>query len=573
MADQSPPPEPSTSAAASGRLTLLARLVRSPTLSALVLLVLTLAAFVPGLASVQTVDREEARYAIATQNMLATGDYLSAETDLGDIGPLYLGSHWLQALTVGAGGESAFSAIGAHRLPSLVLAVLAVFLLWWAARSFGDPAAAFLAAGLFAVTLLAALLARAASPDALILVLLVLGQAALARAWTEPGRSASLVLALAFWGAAILGVLAAGLLVPVILAASALILSAERRSTAWLRALAPFPGILAFLLFLLGWTATLWLDQGPAAAAIGLLGRLESFAPGGLPDALPPGTHLFFGMLSAFPALVIVLLALGWIFDRLRRPVVVFALAWALPVWIAAELAGDKAPTQIAPALPALALLAGAALADGGLARLSPVRTILASSLVTIPLGLLIAVFAASLAFGLHIPAVGIALQAASIVLGLLAFILWRRRAGGESIGLAAAGSSLLTGLAFFASLAPGLGGLRLSERALDLARASAACPEPQIVAGGYREPSLVFLAGPRTRSGGGSESADLLAAGGCAVAIVDRASIDTFLSRAVDLGLTVEAAGEVAGINVGNARPTELTIFTRTDLPASAQP
>jgi hypothetical protein len=256
------------------------------------------------------------------------------------------------------------------------------------------------------------------------------------------------------------------------------------------------------------------------------------------------------------------------VFDNLRRPVVVFSLAWAVPVWIAAELAADKAPTQIAPALPALALLAGAALASGGLSRLSPLRTIVATSLVTIPLGLLVAVGVAGGGFQLRVPPAGVALQLLAIALGLTGFILWRRRASGASVGLAAAGSALLTGLAFFAFIAPGLGGLHLSERAVGLARASAGCPDPQIVSGGYREPSLAFLAGPESRSGGGSESADFLAASECAVAIVDSDSVDSFLSRAADLGLTVEPAGAVSGINVGNARPTGLTVFIRTDAP-----
>ena len=575
MADPGPiTPRPQATPIPDGRAAkLLAALVRSRAASALVLLLLALLAFAPGLASVQPIDREEARYAVVTQNMLATGDFLSAETDVGTIGPVSLGAHWLQAAAVAMGGPSAFAAIGVHRLPSLLLATLAVFLLWWTGRSFGNAAASLLSAALFSVTLLPVLSARGASSDSLVLVLVILGQAALARSWTGPANAAAPPLALAFWGAAVLGVLAAGLLVPLVLGASVAILSAERRSTAWLRALAPFPGLLAFVIFLLGWTAVLWLDQGPSAAATGLLGRVASFAPGGLPGALPPGAHLFFGALSAFPVLVLVLLALSWIFDRLRRPVVFFSLAWALPVWIAAELAGDKAPTQIVPALPALALLAGAALSEGGLARTGGLRTLFATSFITIPLGLLLAVVAVVIAFGVPFPAFGAALQGVALGLGVLAFILWRRHAPGESVGLAAAGSSLVTGLAFFAFLAPGLGGLRLSERALELARANAACPDPQIVAGGYREPSLAFLAGPRTRSGGGSESADLLGASQCAVAIVDRASVDSFLSRAVDLGLTVAPVGQVEGINVGNGRQTELTVFVRTRTPAPPQP
>ncbi len=559
---------------ASSRLTAsLASVVGSRVASGLFLLALALLAFVPGLSAIQAVDREEARYAVVTQNMIATGDFLTAETDIGPIGPVALGAHWLQAAVVALGGEGAFAAIGMHRLPSLALGVLAVFLLWWAARSFGDPSAAFLAAALFSVTLLVALAARGASPDALILVLVVLGQGALARALTADSSTPDLRAAVAFWTAAALGVLTAGLLVPAVLATSALILSAERRSTRWLGVLAPFPGLLLFVLFLLAWAAILWLDQGPQEAAIGILGRVESFAPGGFPAALPPGTHLLFGALSAFPILILVLLSLSWVFDRLRRPAVVFSLAWAVPVWVAAELAGDKAPTQVLAALPALALLAGAALAEGALGRTGLFRTAVASSLVTVPLGLLVAVGAIGVAFGVHLPPLGILVQLAAVAVGATAFLLWRRGASGVSVGLTAGASSLLTIIAFVAVLAPGFGGLRLSERVLAVARANVSCADPQIVAGGYREPSLAFLAGPATRAGGGSESADLLAANPCAVAIVERGAVDAFDERAADLGLAISAVGEVDGINVGNGRATRLTVYIRSEPPPAPRP
>jgi hypothetical protein len=96
---------------------------------------------------------------------------------------------------------------------------------------------------LFSVTLLPVLSARGASSDSLVLVLVILGQAALARSWTGPANAAAPPLALAFWGAAVLGVLAAGLLVPLVLAASVAILSSAARPPGSGRSL-PFPAFL-----------------------------------------------------------------------------------------------------------------------------------------------------------------------------------------------------------------------------------------------------------------------------------------------------------------------------------------
>ncbi|MDP1986201.1 ArnT family glycosyltransferase, partial [Phenylobacterium sp.] len=86
----------------------------------LLLLIAALILLVPGLTGLPPVDRDESRYAVATTQMLASGDYVDIRFQ---DQPRYLqpaGVYWLQALSAGAFTEPEARQIWAFRLPSLL---------------------------------------------------------------------------------------------------------------------------------------------------------------------------------------------------------------------------------------------------------------------------------------------------------------------------------------------------------------------------------------------------------------------------------------------------------------------
>src|SRR5579884_3968168 len=116
----------------------------------IVLLVFTLLALLPGFFSIPPVDRDEARFAQATKQMLETGQYVDIRFQDEVRYKKPVGLYWLQAAAVKAGEAvgipSARTTIWLYRLPSLFGAIGAVLLTYWAALAFVARRSAALAA-------------------------------------------------------------------------------------------------------------------------------------------------------------------------------------------------------------------------------------------------------------------------------------------------------------------------------------------------------------------------------------------------------------------------------------------
>src|SRR3712207_5045898 len=121
-----------------------ATLTRSRRISFLV--AISLAAFLPGFFSIPPIDRDEARYAQASKQMMETGDYLdiSFQEEARYLQPA--GIYWLHVAAALLTGTGANAPIWVHRLPSLAGASLAVLLTYWVALPLAGQAAALIAA-------------------------------------------------------------------------------------------------------------------------------------------------------------------------------------------------------------------------------------------------------------------------------------------------------------------------------------------------------------------------------------------------------------------------------------------
>ena len=82
------------------------------------LLLLSLSLFVPGLTSLPPVDRDEARYIQATRQMLETGDLVQIRFQDEARNKKPIGIYWLQAAAVAAFSSPESAAIWPYRLPS-----------------------------------------------------------------------------------------------------------------------------------------------------------------------------------------------------------------------------------------------------------------------------------------------------------------------------------------------------------------------------------------------------------------------------------------------------------------------
>src|SRR5256714_1566889 len=105
-----------------------------------VLLLVSFLAFLPGFFAIPPIDRDEARFAQATKQMIETGDYVDIRFQDEVRYKKPVGIYWLQAGAVRAaeaiGLPQARSTIWLYRVPSLIGAIGAMLLTYWVALAF-----------------------------------------------------------------------------------------------------------------------------------------------------------------------------------------------------------------------------------------------------------------------------------------------------------------------------------------------------------------------------------------------------------------------------------------------------
>ena len=231
---------------------------RSHARACALLVLLSLACFLPGFVSLQPMDRDEPRYAQASKQMLESGDFVDIRFQNEARHKKPVGIYWLQAASVAAGEAlgvpDAHTAIALYRIPSLIGATAMVLLTYWAALAFGGRREAFLAAAFVAACVIVMVEARLAKTDAVLGTCSVAAMGALARAYFVRGAARlPLSTVLIFWLAVAAGVLVKGPLVPMFAALAVLALFFRERSARWFLALRPGLGVLIVLALALPW--------------------------------------------------------------------------------------------------------------------------------------------------------------------------------------------------------------------------------------------------------------------------------------------------------------------------------
>lgn len=434
-----------------------------------------LISFLPGLASIPPIDRDEARYVQATVQMVETGDLIDIRFQDQARHKKPAGAYWAQFASLHATGQiddvkRGERAIWAHRLPSVLGALIAVWATYLSGAALFSRRSALIGAGLLAVTVSLALEAHIAKTDALLAgaSAVVLYGIATQKAWPA-------------WLGLAFGLLLKG---PILLGLAVITLSVDAlwsRSTARLRALLkPMPILLA-LLIAVPWFVAIGLKTDGAffAEALGrdlggkIAGAQETH--GGA-----PGYYLLSSLFFFWPGILAVPVAALFAWTRRGDANVRLLITWVVPVWILLELVPTKLPHYTLILYPALVLLAGAGWVSLTDARKSRTTGLILAAVM----GILVAVSLAGTLWSFIAP-----VWVVLIAFGLIAL-------------MGSAGLCLVRGqekrALIFASLFLGVsfGGIVGPSPLLDLSpRLVAHIPAgTQIASPDYREPSLVFL-------------------------------------------------------------------------------
>lgn len=541
-------------------------LAATDTRSIAVLVLLSLACFAPGQMTIPPVDRDEARFAQATTQMLETGEFIDIR--LHD-NPRYdkpVGIHWLQAIAVSLIGGDVPAAIWVYRLPSLIGACLIVLLAYWAALPLGDRRIAIVAGMMMAALLLLNVEARLAKTDAVLNASILVCQAVLLRLYLRgPELTVPLGWAVSFWVAVGIGVLVKGPILLFFVGLTVIAASLLQRGVGWLSGLRPLPGLAIALAIALPWYVGIWFATDGAfyAKAIGY-SITDKITTGMQSHGAPPGYYFALFWLTAWPIAAVAATSVPWMWRERRSALVGFVAAWVVPSWIAYELFATKLPHYVLPLYPAIAIVGAASLVGGhidpsrwwvrllfSLAALGPVTTIGAAAFAAIYLGGGVPVALIPLAL-----VVAIAVVAALILVGARELLpAWL---------LLAVVAAPVTYAGVFGVVAPNLSGLWLSPRLAEAATEVAGCAQPGVIAVGNREASLMFAIGTDIEFGNGEEAANFLAGGDCRAAIVEAASEQDFVDQLQSVDVVPGPAVRVLGINIGNGDRLDFGVYGR---------
>lgn len=550
----------------------------------LALSLLCLVLYLPGLAALPPMDRDESRFVQATRQMLETGDYIRIQFQDEMRAKKPAGTYWLQAASVKALSHPASTEVWPYRLPSALAAWATVLLTFFFGRALIGERPALLAGVLMAGALMLVQEAHLGKSDALLLLCTTLAQGTLARFYvgakaremqgggggcgggaSGPVTANSLMMpgtgaALVFWLAQGAAILVKGPVVPVISLLTLAALWIADRNLRWFVAMKPVLGTAVAAAIAAPWFAAV--SQATDGAFVGeavkgdllpkLLGAQESH--GGF-----PGLYLLSASLTFWPGSLLLWPAVAKMWGQRKRLAFRVLLAWAVPTWLMFEIIPTKLPHYVLPAFPALALMVAALATEG--AEVFRHRAAKAWYAVWTLIGLVLAaaVVALPIQFGSGFDAATIP-AAIGIVLATLlpAVLAWQGRAATAALALALTAAATFP--VVYQGVLPGLDRLFLSRGAAKIV-ATVGSDGP-VASAGYSEPSLVFLLGTQTRLLDGAGAAAHLADHRRTLAVVSDRELPAFMAAATERKLEIEEFGRVDGLNYSRGKPTTLVVL-----------
>ena len=444
-----------------------------------------------------------------------------------------------------------------YRIPSLIGAIGAVLLTYWAALAFVTRRGAALAALMMCGSVLLGVEARLAKTDAMLLLTVVAAMGAMARVYLswqrgeDPAHPPWSWPAI-FWTALAGGILIKGPLILMFVGLTILALAILDRSAAWLWRLRPVWGLMWMLVLVLPWFVAIFWRAGDAFFANSLGGDMLSKLGAQESHGAPPGLYLLLFWITFWPGAraggdggaggvagaararrAVPAGVADPVLDRVRTR------ADQAAALRAAALSGDRDPHRRragAPRAVAIVAEAGRGLvvchSGAGVGHRRRRRD------------------QADASTGVS----GLAVSGGGDDLRPVRVVAVRGQPRRAFAAQRAWSPRCFWSIGIYGIVMPSLTPLFPSA---EIARAlrNVVCVGPKAAAAGFHEPSLVFMTGTDTLLTDGSGAADFLGQGSCRFALVESRSERAFVQRAEAIGLRYNVATRIEGYNISQGK------------------
>jgi 4-amino-4-deoxy-L-arabinose transferase-like glycosyltransferase len=545
-----------------------------PQWAAALLVAFCLAVNLPGIASLPVTDRDEARFAQATKQMLETGDYVDIRFQDEPRYKKPVGVYWLQALSVAAFSSPEAKAIWAYRIPSFLGILAAVLLLWRMAVPLYGRQNALLAALLLAAAMGVNLEARIAKADALLLACIVAAQLALGRIYlSQRTPRETMVPAALFWIAIGLGTLVKGPIAPGLAFLTILPLAIYDPERSWLRNLHFWWGIPLCLLIVLPWFVAIGIASGGEFFQQSL-GKdfVAKLGSGQESHWGPPGFYLITFWWTFWPG---ALIATGggalWLWRNRMHRRALFLLAWMVPFWLVIEAAPTKLPHYILPIFPAIAIAAAWVLREVAIPGTIPRRSYKQAAAIWLLVAVLQATFLIVVLVKFKVtPSPWLILL--TIPYGVAAWLTFRAAWLERFYAALATGivSAALVYIAAFRIVLPGTEAIWPSEQIAEIEQALRPCSSTPLMLTRFREPSAVFRVGTDTRMADELGALEALRTGKTDFAVFNSDAFNRIAKQGVT-GELPQVLACISGFNVARGRKARLHVLTMKSAEALA--
>ena len=542
------------------------------------LIILIFLALLSGQYSIPPIDRDEARFAQASSQMIQSGDYVNIKFQDEIRAKKPIGIYWLQAFS---GKIFSQENIGSYRIPSLLSSIITLVFVGLITRLIFPLYQTLIVTLLFASSIVFMGEAHLAKTDATLLCLICVQQYFLLKIILDRDNTYKVkyLYPTIVWLAFSFGILVKGPLSIAILFPTVIAFSIIYKSINLIKSLRPILGFLICSLVILPWffaideeTNGMFLQK---AFEEDFFSKLKSGQEG---HGAWPGTHLLTLSISIWPIATFLPCLILFCIQNKANMIIRFLICWILPFWIVIEIIPTKLFHYALPVLPAIAILA-----IGGIfqfkSNIKKIKSVLLQkityfSCVLFSFGgiiLSVGIFYISSNFNIENDFILTFLTILLVLIGILIFVLSlilifdfkilylhiSKNFSNILLSIIALGS--IFNIINYNFVLPKLDYLYPSKTIINkLAKVKT----DAIASSGYHEPSLVFLLNGNVLLSNPHEVAIFMAEGKNNVALIEKSDLKQFLETTNDLNLKIKEISIVKGFNIAKGRHVEIYIF-----------